>query len=173
MKSITEYMESKLYESNTSPADYAKEYGMSHPVMKYPRVLDVALGTTLHNPKVEEETGKRKAYKYYPWIKYWQAFAKDYNNKLRCTCCGEEIFVDTSAQDCRMFFNTYYKPEEGGSTDDLQAMGGHFYKNQLNPDDGYVIAPVCRSCNKIDSDTPLKVVYPNKFVEEYADHIEE
>lgn len=170
---ITEYLESKLYESKTSPADYAKDYGVSHSVTQYPRVIEVALGTTLHNPKAEEETGKRKAFKYYPWIKYWQAFTKIYSNKLYCTCCGNEIFADSEAQDCRMFFNTYYKAEEGGTVDDLQAMGGHFYKNLLNPDSGYMIAPVCRSCNKIDSVTPMKVIYRNKFVEERADHIED
>lgn len=136
-------------------------------------MIDVTVGTTLHNPKAEEETGKRKAYKHYPWIKYWQTFSIVYHNKLRCTCCGNEIFVDTSAQDCRMFFITYYKSEEGGTIVDFQAMGGHFYKNLLNPEGGYMIAPVCRSCNKIDPDTPLKVVYPNKFVKEYTEHIED
>lgn len=170
---FTEYMESKLYECKTSPSDYAKDYEVSHSGTKHPRVLNVDLGTTLHNPKAEEETGKRKAFKFYPWIKYWQAFTKEYSNKLYCTCCGTEIFADTTAQDCKMFFNTYYKPEEGGSTDDLQAMGGHFYKNLSDPDDGYIIAPVCRSCNKIAPETPMKVIYRNKFVEEYADHIEE
>lgn len=166
-------MESKLYESKTSPSDYAKDYEVSHPGIKNPQVLNVNLGTTLHNPKAEEETVKRNAFKFYPWIKYWQAFTRDYNNKQRCTCCGTEIFVDTTSQDCKMFFHTYYKPEEGGSTDDLQAMGGHFYKNLLNPDSGYMIAPVCRSCNKIDPEIPMKVIYPNKFVEEHADHIED
>jgi len=173
MTDLNEYMEAMLYESKTTPTDYKKEYVKNHSVLKIPKLIPVPMGTTLHNPKVEEETGKRKAYRRYPWIKYWQAFAGDYNNKQYCTCCGNEIFVDTTAQDCRMFFNIYYKPEEGASIDDLQAMGGHFYKNLENPNDGYIIAPVCRSCNKFDSAKPLKVVCKNVFVEEYADHIDE
>ena len=88
VKSFTEYLDSRLYESKTSPSDYAKDYEVSHSVIEYPQVVAVPVGTTLHNPKAEEETGKRKAFKYYPWIKYWQAFTKEYNNKLYCTCCG-------------------------------------------------------------------------------------
>lgn len=173
VKSFTDFFDPRLYESKASPADYAKDYELSHSVFKYPNVVDVPIGTTLHNPKVDEETGKRKAYKHYPWIKYWQAFSKNYSNKQYCTICGKEIFVDTSEQDCRMFFDKSYKAKDGGSIDDLQAIGGHFYKNLSNSDGGYIIAPVCRSCNKIDSGTPLKVTYLNKFVEEYAEYIEE
>lgn len=172
MIDLKEHMEACLYESKTSPADYEKDYTASHSVMQYPRLKEIPVGTTFHNPEVEEKTGKRKAYKRYPWIKYWQAFTKNNSNKQHCTCCGNEIFVDTSAHDCKMFFNTYYKPEEGGSIDDLQAMGGHFYKNLKDPTNGYMIAPLCRSCNKLDSETPLKVIYPNIFVEEFADIID-
>lgn len=172
VKSFTEYSESKLYESKTSPSDYAKDYEASHSVVEYPQVLDIPIGTTLHNPKAEEETGKRKAFNNYPWIKYWQAFTKNYNNRLYCTCCGNVIFADTSAQDCRMYFDNGYKVMDGGSIDDLQAVGGHFYKNLFNPDDGYMIAPICRSCNKKGPDVPLTVKHHNEFVEEYAEHIE-
>lgn len=172
MIDLEEHMEARLYESKTSPTDYAKDYAANHSVMQCPRMKEIPVGTTLYNPEAEDDTGKRKAYKRYPWIKYWQAFTKNDSNKLRCTCCGNEIFVDTSVHDCKMFFNTYYKPEKGGSIDVLQAMGGHFYKNLKDSTNGYMIAPLCRSCNKLDSETPLKVVYPNKFVEEFADIID-
>lgn len=173
MIDLKEHMEACLYESKTIPSDYETDYAANHSVMQYPMLIKVPLGTTIHNLKAEEETGKRKAYKRYPWIKYWQAFTKNYSNKLYCTCCGNEIFVDTSVQNCKMFFNTYYNPEDGGSIDDLKAMGGHFHKNLKDPTKGYMIAPLCRSCNKMDFETPLKVVCPNVFVEEFADIIEE
>lgn len=173
MATLNEQKEALLYESKTSPADYAKDYILNHSVLEHPKEIDLPLGTTLYNPQVDEQTGKRKPYRHYPWIKYWQAFTQNFSNKLLCTCCGNEIFSDVSANDCRIFFNTYYKPENGGSVDDLQAMGGHFYKNLKDSRDGYMIAPVCRSCNKIDSKTPLKVVCNNKFVEEFAEYIDE
>lgn len=51
VKSFTEYLDSRLYESKTSPSDYAKDYEVSHSVIECPQVVAVSIGTILHNPK--------------------------------------------------------------------------------------------------------------------------
>lgn len=59
MTNLNEYMDAMLYESKTAPTDYKKEYEKHHSVLRIPKLITVSVGTTLHNPKVEEETGKR------------------------------------------------------------------------------------------------------------------
>lgn len=126
----------------------------------------------LHNPSVEDETSKRRAYNGVPWIKYWHAFSGNSSNKLQCSCCGKVIFVDIEKSDCQIYVNNNYDPSNPITKDDLQAVGGHFYKNGRDDSDGYIIIPICKKCNVQPPDKEMEIKVGNTFVSEEAANID-
>lgn len=139
---------------------------------KEPKVGTLQVGQKLHNPSVEDATSKRRAYNGVPWIKYWQAFSGENSNKLRCSCCGEVIFVDVKKFDCQFYVKTNYKPANPVPEDKLQAVGGHFYKNGRDNSDGYIIIPICKECNGKSPDDVMNIEVENKYVSEEAANID-
>lgn len=137
-----------------------------------PEVANLTKGKKLHNPSVEDETSKRRAYNGVPWIKYWQAFSGNSSNKLQCSCCGKVIFVDIEKSDCQIYVNNNYDPSNPITKDDLQAVGGHFYKNGRDNSDGYIIIPICKECNRKSSDDVMNIKVENKYVSEEAANID-
>lgn len=133
-----------------------------------PIIGALQVGQKLHNPSVEDETSKRRAYNGVPWIKYWQAFSGNSSNKLQCSCCGEVIFVDIEKSDCQIYVNNNYDPSNPITKDDLQAVGGHFYKNGRDNSGGYIIIPTCKECNGQPSDKKMEIKVGNTFVSEEA-----
>lgn len=137
-----------------------------------PLVRNLQVEDKLRNPSANDETSKRHAYNGQSWIKYWQTFTGEGSNKVQCTCCGKDIFVDVDEPDCKTYVNTNYQPSNPVTKDDLQAVGGHFYKNGRDNSDGYIIIPICKECNGKSPDEEMAIKIENKYVSEEAANID-
>lgn len=150
--------------------DYKRELKESFPDLYPPKTGSMLAGKEYHNPSVEEETGKRKAFKGVAWIKYWQYLSGNNSNHLKCTFCDADIYVDIKATDAF----SYRIEHKDNLTDasDVQAIGGHLHLNDSDNSDGYKIVPMCKACNAKSSDEALMVKESNMFVEEIGATVE-
>ena len=90
---------------DTTPDEYRRMFESQY--SDRPGTTILKKGMEIHNPKESDHTGDRKAYLDYPWIKYWQAFTKNNNNKLQCACCGKNIYVDENTAECQKEVEEY------------------------------------------------------------------
>lgn len=121
--------------------------------------LRIPKGQKVHNPRKSDKTGDRKAFGGYPWIKYWQAFTGNYQNKLKCACCGKNIYVDENAQECLNDVDKLNeeKKEKRIEKEDLKAVGGHLYANGIDATNGYIIVPMCKEHNNKKSEEEMEI----------------
>ena len=121
-------------------------------------------GKIYHNPPEEEHTGERKAYADITWIDYWSRMTGFRGNHLNCSFCNKDIYIDVDA------FDAMTKRMENPKTskDVYQAVGGHFHKNGKDNSNGYIIIPICKSCNGRNTDYDLTIKVPNRYVDEFG-----
>ena len=154
-------------------------YGDKHP-SEYKRMFEsqfkdipgtsyLRKGTKVHNPKESDHTSDRKAYLDYPWIKYWQAFTENHNNKLQCACCDKAIYVDENTSECQKDAVEQNKSKSAANPvtpADLKAVGAHLYANGKDASGGYVIVPMCKEHNGKASDVEMEISEYTAAVEE-------
>lgn len=148
----------------TEDYKYKKELKEAFPDQYPSKMGSMPVGKEYHNPSAEEETGKRKAFKGVAWIKYWQYLSGNNSNPLKCTFCGEDIFINVENVDALTF--RMENKEKLTDASDVQAIGGHLHLNGIDDSDGYMIVPMCKLCNAKSSDEALTVKESNMFVEE-------
>jgi len=161
MKDIDDF----LFEAsvkNMSAEEYREALKEHFPNNYPPNVGILKLGDKYSNPPEKEHTSKRKAFGGISWIEYWRRLSSVTANHLECSFCGKDIYVDLTKPDAFM----QRMNNLGYVVEDMQAEGGHYHKNDYNNSDGYVIIPVCKSCNGKSEDEILTVRIANKFVEE-------
>lgn len=156
----------KLKEAET----YKKELKEAFPDQYPSKMGSMPVGKEYHNPSAEEETGKRKAFKGVAWIKYWQYLSGNNSNPLKCTFCGEDIFINVENVDALTF--RMENKEKLTDASDVQAIGGHLHLNGIDDSDGYMIVPMCKACNAKASIESLIVQHANEYVEEVGATIE-
>jgi hypothetical protein len=152
----------KLKEAET----YKKELKEAFPDQYPSKMGSMPVGKEYHNPSAEEETGKRKAFKGIAWIKYWQYLSGNNSNHLKCTFCGEDIYVDVNGIDCHLQRSLNDEERNYRTKEDYQAVGGHLHLNGKDKKNGYMIVPMCKTCNAKSSNETLTVIENNMFVEE-------
>lgn len=126
----------------------------------------LVLGDVYHNPPEEDETSKRNAYGDIPWIEYWRRMTGFEGNHLKCSFCSKDIYINVDAFDAYEKQMDAPKPDK----DTYQAVGGHFHKNGHDAQGGYIILPICKSCNSRARDYDLVVQEENAYVEEVGAH---
>ena len=158
-----------LFESicqDTTPDEYKRMFEIHFG--KIPSWSRMQKGEKVHNPKADDNTGDRKAFGGYPWIKYWQSFTGNYQNKLKCSCCGKNIYVDENAPDC---LADVKKQNEGKNEDkitkeDIKAVGAHLYANGIDASKGYVIVPMCKEHNNKGAEEEMVIAQDTAVVNE-------
>ena len=165
MRNLQEVIvESELKEMK--PEDYQKDLQEAYPDSYPPQIGLLDKGTVFNNPSEVEHTGDRKAFKSMPWIDYWRKLVGYKDVHLRCIFCGRDIFSDISSSKCMSWRMEHPEERNYMTKDDYQAVGGHYHKNGHDNSDGYIILPVCKTCNGKSDDFDLKVKSPDFFVEE-------
>lgn len=165
MKNFTDF----LFESSIkdmTPDEYRNVLKNKCPDDYPPEVDDVPADREYHNPPEEEHTSDRKSCGNIPWIEYWRRLTNFQGQHLKCTFCGEEIFFDIESPACTSWRMEHPEERNYHTVDDYQAEGGHYHKNGKDNTDGYIIIPVCKSCNAKNDDFILRVKENNKFVQE-------
>ena len=150
---------------------YKKDLKEAFPDQYPPKIGVLQEGKEYYNPSENEKTGKRKAFKSIPWIKYWQYLSGKTSNHLKCTFCGADIFVDVEATDALSY--RMENKDNLSDASDVQAIGGHMHFNGKDKTDGYMIVPMCKACNAKTSGESLTVKENNVFVEEIGATIED
>lgn len=152
----------------TAPDEYRRMFESQY--SDRPGTTILKKGMEIHNPKESDHTGDRKAYLDYPWIKCWQAFTKNNNNKLQCACCGKNVYVDENTAECQKEVEEYNrgkdKKEEQISAEKLKAVGAHLYINGKDASSGYYIVPMCKDHNG-------KPSYETMTIADYVTAVEE
>lgn len=161
-----------LFESSVkdmTPDEYRDVLKDKYPDNFPPETGDVPADKEYHNPPEEEHTGNRKACGNIMWIEYWRRLIGFKGNHLKCTFCGADIYIDVDLHDAyTMRMNHPLTSKEA-----YQAEGGHYHKNGKDYTDGYIIIPVCKSCNAKNEDFKFNVVVNNKYVEEIGATLKE
>ena len=153
--------------------DYQKELQEAFPD-DYPPERDILeKGIVYHNPPEEEHTGDRKAFKNMPWIDYWRKMVGFNSVQMRCVFCNRDIFSDIDSPQCHSWRVEHPDERNYMRKDDYQAVGGHYHKNGQDNSDGYIILPVCKTCNGRSKDIDLTVTTPDFYVEEIGATVEE
>lgn len=159
---------------DTAPDEYRRMFESKYSDRPVTPIL--RKGMEVHNPKKSDHTSDRKAYLDYPWIKYWQAFARNNSNKLQCACCGKNIYVDQDCDECLKDVEEYNKDkknEERISKEDLKAVGAHLYINGKDASSGYYIVPMCKDHNGKPSDETMTIADYVTAVEECQARVKE
>ena len=151
---------------------YKKELKEAFSDQYPPNMGSMQVGKEYHNPSAEEETGKRKAFMGVAWIKYCQYLSGNYSNHLKCTFCGEDIYANVDGIDCHLQRSLNEEKWNYMTKEDYQAVGGHLHLIGKDENDGYMIVPMCKSCNAKPSDETMTVIEGNMFVEEIGATVE-
>lgn len=167
LKDIKESLNEALA-ADMKPEDYQKEISKKFCSNGMNMKGKLKKGDVYHNPPTEEQTSKRKAYGPITWIEYWRRLTGFNGNHLKCSFCGGDIFINVD--ECDAFLKRMNKPLNDKS--DYQAEGGHYHKNRKDNSDGYIIIPVCKTCNGRNSDYDLVVKEENEYVEELGTFID-
>lgn len=154
------------------PEDYNKELQETFPDDYPPKTGFVEDGVVYHNPPEEEHTGDRKAFKNMSWIDYWRKVVGYRYEHLKCVFCNRDIFSDIDSPQCCSWRMEHPEERNFMTKDDYQAVGGHYHKNGYDNSDGYIILPVCKTCNGRPKDYDLIVTSPDFYVEEIGATIE-
>ena len=168
MKDITDSLNEALA-TDMTPEDYQEEITNKFCSAGSLKNGKLKKGNIYHNPPTVEHTGDRKAYGKITWIEYWRRLTGYKGNHLKCAFCGGDIFIDVDY--CDAYLKRMNKPLTDKS--DYQAEGGHYHKNGADDSDGYIIIPVCKTCNGRSSEYDLEVKEENEYVEELGATIEE
>lgn len=165
MKNLPEVIfESEL--KDMKPEDYQMDLQKAFANDYPPEIGLLEMGSVYHNPPKEEHTGDRKAYKKMPWIDYWRKLVGYKSVHLSCVFCENDIFSDVDSAQCKSWRIEHPDERNYITKEDYQAVGGHYHKNGNDKSDGYIILPVCKTCNGRSEDYDLIVKNPNFYVEE-------
>lgn len=172
MKRFTEFLFESSVKDMTSD-EYKEVLKGKCPGNYPPETGDVSADREYHNPPEEEHTGDRESCGNIPWIEYWRRLVNFQGQHLKCTFCGKDIFFDIDSNACTSWRIEHPDDRNYRTVDDYQAVGGHYHKNGKDKTDGYIIIPVCKSCNAKNKDYKFNVVANNKYVEEIGATLKE
>jgi len=171
MKGLSELVaESEL--KRMKAEDYKKEMLEAFPDDYPPERGILEEGTVFQNPPEEEHTGDRKAFKNMPWIDYWRKLVGYKSVHMRCVFCNRDIFSDINSPQCHSWRVEHPDERNYLTKDDYQAVGGHYHKNGHDNSDGYIILPVCKTCNGKPENYNLTLANKVLYVEEIGATVE-